>query len=905
MRGREGEAAALERLIDAARTGASGAVLVVGEAGIGKTALLAAATPGTEGMHVLRARGFESEAELAFSALHSLVRPLSDDLAAIPAVQAGALRAALAMAGADGAPDRLTVSVGTLSLIAAAAERAPILIVVDDAHAIDTASAEALAFAARRLEADRVAIVLAARDDARGAFAGIDNLVLGPLTVEAAGLVLRDRFEDIATEVAGRIARASGGNPLLLIEIADALTPDQLRGRSPIGDLLPSAGAAASLLRSRVAGLPAGTMAALLVAAASETGDAGEIRAALGRSNAAATGLDEAGRADLVTVSEGRVAFTSELARSAVYNGATLEERDRAHEALAAVTEADQRAWHRAAATHAPDESVAADLEQTAHRARRRAGYAAAERALLRAAAVSERDDDRSRRLIAAAEMAWGAGHIASALGHLDEAAAVTGDERLRQAARHLRGRIAARAGAALDAHALLAAEADRLATTDPATAAEMYAEAVLPCLRDGATELAVASGRRARELAPAATRAAMLADLALGTALMMAGVGDEGRTHIDAAATAAGHDGSAIDDPIIRSYLGLALRLADEGPRARAVLAAVIAEARAASAPGVLPYALARQASIDLEAGRFGSAASALDEAVRLAEATGQAADLGIALGAVAWLDAVQGRQEACRSHAAAAAAIASDLGPGSRFDMTAAALGMLELGHGRLEAAAAVLAEADRVGRSLGFSDATLWPHRAPDLVEALARGGRADEAAGVLEAFRADVDRAGRASARAALLRCAGLLADDGAFDEPFRAALELPGISPFEQARASLCYGERLRRARRRVEGRELVRAAHESFVLLGADPWAERAAAELRASGESVRKRADAEVDALTPGERQIALLVAEGLTNKEVAAHLFVTPKTVEFHLSNVFRKLGVRSRTELARAMG
>ena len=431
-----------------------------------------------------------------------------------------------------------------------------------------------------------------------------------------------------------------------------------------------------------------------------------------------------------------------------------------------------------------------------------------------------------------------------------------------------------------------------------------MLAEAVLPCLRDGRAHDAVAIGREARTLAPTGGAAALVADILCGAAHWMTGGGAEARDLIAASARAAGPTASRLTDPHLRLYLAFTLRLTGDGAAARTIIEAVIEEARTTSAPGVLPYALARSAAVDLEAGRWAAAASSLAEAVTLAEALGSQADLGIALGAQAWLDAAQGRVDACRANAARSLTIARSVGPGSQLDMMAGALGLLELGCGEPSDAVAQLAEPARLAAAQGFVDAALQPHRTPDLVEALVRSGRTADARDMLAPYLAEAERIGHPSGLATGLRVVGLLADDDAFDEPFGQAIELSRAAPFDQARARLCFGERLRRTRRRVEAREQFRLAAAVFTDLGATPWRERAEAELRAAGDAGRRTDPTTRDDLTPAEHQIALLVADGGSNKAIAARLFVTPKTVEFHLSNVYRKLGVRSRTELARVI-
>jgi ATP/maltotriose-dependent transcriptional regulator MalT len=548
---------------------------------------------------------------------------------------------------------------------------------------------------------------------------------------------------------------------------------------------------------------------------------------------------------------------------------------------------------------------VADELERTATVALRRGGYAAAERAFTQSASLSETDEARARRLCEAGSAAALAGRGSVAASLLDRALRLTGDDVRRSEARRLRARIASRGGSAADAHDELVREAGRIEGSAPERAALLLAESVLPCLRAGRPLEACAVARRAHDLArSAAELPRALSTLMLGTALIFTGDVVEGAGLVREAADLDDASQCLRDEPQLRAYLGAGLRFAGERARAGVVLRALVADARGASAPGILVYALTRLAGLELETGRWRAAAAALHEAARLGRETGQAADRGMALGALAWLAAAQGRDDECRERAAEALGLARELGVGATLDFAGSALGLLELGRGSPADAVAHLEPVVRLDSDEGWCDAAVPPYHTPDLIEALVRTDRADEAVALAEHFAADAERTGRALARAAAERCRGLLAPTDAFEHHFESALALaqPAANPFEHGRTQLLYGERLRREGRRVESRRQLRAALAAFDQLEARPWAERAATELRATGQALSRRGNPDGEELTPHELQVALVVAQGASNREAAAKLFLSPKTVEFHLGRIYRKLGVTSRLQLAR---
>jgi ATP/maltotriose-dependent transcriptional regulator MalT len=897
--GREHETARMDRLLDGAREGRAGALVVRGEPGIGKTALLDYAADRAEGMTVLAARGIEAEAELPFAALADLLRPVLTSIERIPEAQAAALRAALAL-GPPAAGDRFTVCAAVLSLLAAAADESPVLVLIDDAHCIDRSSMQAVLFAARRLDAEGIAVVIAQRDDPDLDVSGLQEVELRGLRQDAAAALLQ-RSGPVADEVAEKVIAASGANPLALIEIPSLLTPAQLTGTEPLDGPIPTGDALERALTQRVAKLPDQTQRALVVAAASGSSDLDEIIAAVERAGLDPDALDAAERAGLTFVDGSRFAFEHPLLRSAVYHGAPALTRRAAHRALAEGS-AERRPWHLAAAADQPDAALAAELERSASTARARGGHAEAAATLERAAGLAEDDDERARMLRDAAHEAWRAGATVRALGLLDDGLAQAGDRELVARLQHLYGVVEMWSGSPRAAYERLNAEAERIAATDPVRSARLLTDAGWACFMAGE----VIAGRAAAERAAARTEAGggfaeVLAGGLLGIAMLLGGE----RAHAEPLLRR--HE-PLLDDPAFleRSYgavwpAPLALVWMEEHDKARELFGRVIAQAREQSVPSVLPYTLVGLAELDFRTGGWARSYANAAEAVTLARQTEQPVSLAFALACLARIEAAQGRADDCREHATEAFDLAAN-GAGSVVVYAAAAVGLLELGAGRIDEAIEYLAGVRTEVEAHGLLLPTViqW---APDLIEALARAGRADEATELLASFEQAAEACTSTWGLGASARCRGLLGASDDFEADFSRALELQEASgtPFEVARTELCLGERLRRARRRKEARTVLRPAIERFERLGAMPWAERAKAELRASGETVEPGGVIATNELTPQELQVALTVAKGATNREAGAALFLSPKTIEAHLGRVYRKLDVRSRTELA----
>ena len=900
--GRDSERLALDRLLAEARGGRSGVLALVGEPGIGKTALLDYAAQQANGMRVLRARGIESEAEIPFAGLDELLRPALPAIDQIPAPQAAALAGALAL-GPARPGDRFAIGAATLSLLSASAEERPLLLLVDDAHWLDGSSAEALRFAARRLVADPIALVLAAREGEASLLDGSDLRVLqvaGLARPDAASLL---EASDLPGDVAERLIRATGGNPLALLALVS--DSDRLVAAPPDEPVPISTDIATAFLR-RFGRLPESTRRMLVVAATSDTGDLATLERAAASLGLKIDDLVTAEAAGLVTLDAGEVAFGHPLARAALYADAPASERRAAHAALAAVLpahEIDRRAWHLAAASVGPDEPAAAALERAGARARERSAYAVAAAAFERGAGLASADDARGRMLFAAAESAWLAGDASRTLARLDDVDPYATTASLSARVDHLRGQVAVRRGPVMDGYPLIVGAAAKIAASDPESAVVMLAQAVHGCFYAGDTPAMVSAANRAMELARRhrSRRVQFFATIANGMALVADGKGDAGVAAVRQAVGIAEGADELRDDPelLIWAAVGpLWLREADAG---RAWIERAFERARAEVAVGVLPpllHILARdQATTD----QWPAAQASYDEAIRLANETGQRVELGSALAGLAWLEARQGREAACREHAARAATLCRELGVGLYRVWAIQSLGDLELGLGRPGAAIEHYeAQAETLSEQ-GIADVDLSP--APELVDAYIRLRRDDDAASAAAEFIARAEAKGQPWALARAARCRGLLAGPDQMDACFDDALRLHDRTPdvFETARTRLAHGARLRRARRRVDARERLRSALATFERLGAGPWADQAEAELAATGETARRRDPSTLDDLTPQELQIARLLADGKTTREAAAAIFVSPKTVEYHLRHVYQKLDIHSREELA----
>ncbi len=905
--GRDAQLEELRARLDAARAGLSFALLVHGDAGIGKTALLDAVAEHADGMRVLRARGFEAESDIAFAGLHDLLSPLLDLRDRIPGVQAQALGGALALEEAATQHDRFALPAAVLSLLGLAAEDGPLLLVVDDLQWIDEASAQALLFVARRLDADGVVLLLAARDGEPWPFdpAGIERLHLTGLAEADARQVLAQRSDGMSPAVADTLVRTAAGNPLALRELPQSLTAEQRGGTAPLPSPLPPGAGVEAAFSRRVAALPPQTRRALLVLSAMQTRRADRLFAALAQLDLPASALDAAEAAE-VTIADGpQVDFAHPLLRSTIYHAATTSERREAHTALAEVApDAQRRAWHLANSATVPDETIAAALEDAARDARQRGGQATSARAFLRAAELSTDEPSRVRRLLEAATDEVASGHPDRGMRLAEEGLRHTSDDAMRTQLRRIRAQVSLRRAAPAMAYRLLHAEAERLAASDPGQAAVLMLEACAAPMMTGDMAQLRATAQRARELAGGRVESAVLvATLLIGAALVADGEPEGAAILTELEPALLDSDDLAVGLPEVVVMTGHSSIWVEAFDRADAVLSRQIAMERRASAIGRLVYPLAARSHLDLRRGRWIAALADADESVRLARETGHLNILPHNLAALARVEAAMGRTDDARAHAQESVELARAAGSTAIVLYGHGALGFEALASGRLEEAVEHLdraAEAQAAAR-IGEPALVQW---APDRIEALVRLGRAEAAAAALAELDAQAEKTGNTWARACVQRGRGMLAGEDAIAGHFEAALALHDHTPqpFERARTELVYGERLRRAGKRTAAREWLSAALTTFDRLGAGPWAERARAELNASGRTARRRDAGPSDELTPQEMQIARLVADGLTNREIGASLFLSPKTIEYHLRSVFRKLDVRSRTELAR---
>jgi DNA-binding CsgD family transcriptional regulator len=895
---RAAELGRLEELLDGLRAGTGSALLVRGDPGIGKTTLLDALVDRCgDGVTVLRARGVETEAELAFSALSDLLAPVIDSLTALPAPQSAALAAALAL-GPPTPGDRLAVCVATLGLLRAAAATRPVVAVVDDVQWLDASSRECISYAARRAGGP-IVIALAVRDpwDALEQ-AGLPELQLEPVDNDASLTLLRRTAPDLAPSVAKTIAEAAAGNPLALVELPGALTGDQRAGIAALELPLAPGARLHDALARRIDELDPLVRSALVVAAAHVGDDLAAISAACGDAQTDVGWLAQAEARGLVRIGSAHLRFAHPLIRGAVYQEATAAERRRAHRALAGVLDGEQRAWHLAAAAIGPDESVAVELEQVAAGAAARRAFAPASTALERAARLSPAPEAVARRLLAAGQAAGAAGTPDRAIALLEESSSVATDEVQRARGQHLRGLMLIWSGKVEQGTALLVSEAERAARHDPVLAGQMLAGAANGFTASTAYHRAEALAERAAALlgdgGDPTARAHVLATQ--GWILVLRGKTRRARGVLTEA------EGLAEGlDPLGPQWAGLHLILRARVPlgeleRALTESVAVCARAREAGALATLGGALIIAADAGFRLGDWDVTDATTSEAIRVAGDTGQSIWLGYALTFRARLAAARGNEQESRDAALAAQRLAESehIGSGRRF--VHGALGFLELSLGRIDEAIAELEIVERILEGSGLEEPTTVPF-APDLVEAYVRGGRVGDAQRVLATLERQATLTGSTFAGAATARCRGMLEDD--FDPAFAEALRLHDRCPmpFERARTVLAFGQQLHRARRRAEARERLREAQAGFVQLRAAAWVAQAENELRAAG---ARRRTARSNELTPQELRVATAVGRGASNREIAAELFLAPKTIEFHLRQIYRKLGIRSRTQL-----
>jgi DNA-binding CsgD family transcriptional regulator len=902
--GREREREVLTRLLAAVHGGNGGVLVVHGEPGAGKTALLANAVREGRELRVLRTVGVEGEMELPYAALQQLCSPILNLMEGLPEPQREALAVAFGLS-AGHAPNPLLVGLAVLGLLSEAAEDRALACLVDDAQWLDDASARALAFVARRLLAEKIALVFATREPAV-ALAGFPELHVGPLGNRDGRALLESvlpaRLDDRVLE---RLVAETHGNPLALLELPRGLTPTQLAGGFGLPAALPLSAQIQESFTRRLVTLPRDARRFLLVAAADPTGDLALVwRAAqrLGLAESAARAIESDG---LLSLDAG-VVFRHPLARSAVYSAAGADERSEVHRALAEATDPDvdpdRRAWHRAQATSMPDEDVAEDLERSAARAQARGGFAAAAAFLERSSVLTLDPARRAARALAAAQAKHQAGALDEALTLAADAEAGALGELQRAQVDVLRARISFAADRGSEAPPLLLAAARRLEQLDVGLACELYLDALQAALFAGrlggqadARQVAAAA-RAARPAAPARRPPDLLLE---GLALLITD-GPAAGTPILRDALIAFHRDEVGNEQGLR-WLWLAGRTAGFIWDYEGWDSLTMRQIRAAREVGALahvPLALSTRVGVHIFAGELRAAASLVGESDALAEATdGRVVP---PYGALA-LAAFRGREVELTRLAQSSTQDFLARGEGMGLTVSHWVTAVLYNGLARYEEAFEAAGQAAADPHELWFSTFALV-----ELIEAASRSGRPERAAEALESLSESTRASGTPWALGVEARCRALLGEGEAAETLYREAIDRlePTRLRVDLARARLLYGEWLRRQRRRLDARKELRAAYDLFCDFGMEAFAERAWGELQATGERARKRTVDTLDELTAQEAQVARLAASEHTNREIATQLFISPSTVEYHLRKAFRKLEVKSRTQLARRL-
>jgi DNA-binding CsgD family transcriptional regulator len=874
-----------------------------GEAGSGKSALLAYVHESLDGWHIAKAVGVESEMELAYSGLHQLCAQMIDRLELLPVPQRTALAIVFGLSE-GGAPDKFLVGLATLTLLAEAAEQQPLVCIVDDAQWLDHASEQILAFVARRLHAERIALVCSARigigDDI---LAGLPDLPVSGLGYsDARALLLENVQGPLDAAVCDQIIAESHGNPLALLELPRTWNAADVAGGFGLPAAQPLVGKIEESYAKRLRLLPSDTRLLVLAAAAEPLGDPVLLHRA-----AETMGLDMASVGPAVDSGQlsigGRVEFAHPLVRSAAYRSAVASDRHRVHHALAEATDAetdpDRRAWHRARATAGHGEDVAAELERSASRAQARGGLAASAAFLERAALLTPESAGRAARMLTAAHAKRLAGMPADASALLAKASAGPLDALQRATAQRLRGELALDQSHAGNAASLLLEAARCLEPFDPALARETYLEALTAASVAGRfSEGMLDTVARAARMAPPATELATTTDLLLDGLAVLLTEGIARAAPILKQALASfrdDDDGSAREVHWQWIATRIAVALFDDESLER-LNTRYVRAAREAGALGILPNLLNHLAALRTLEGALGEAATALDEADRIAAACGrQRMFVGRA-----WLAACRGDEREFLAINEVLEREATALEDDATLMAGAWARAAFHNSRGEYEAALAA-AQPTQVMDELGVSS---WA--APELIEAAIRCGRRDIAAEAHERLSARARASGTEVASGLEAASRALLNEGETAERAYREAVERLSSTRMRMnaARVRLLYGEWLRREGRRVDAQVELNAAHDFFSGAGAAAFAERARRELTATGQKVRRRSTETRDALTPQESQIAAFARDGFSNAEIGGMLYLSPRTVEWHLRKVFSKLGIGSRRQLREAL-
>ena len=905
LRGRSAERVQLDRLLESIHAGQSAVLVLRGEAGFGKTALLEYLSERAAGCRLARAAGVESEMELAFAGLQQLCAPMLDRLEQLPGPQRDALGTAFGLRTGE-PPDRFLVGLAVLSLLAEVAEEEPPLVcLVDDAQWLDRVSAQTLAFVARRLLAERVGLVFAVRAASdEHELAGLPEQVVGGLSDGDARALLDSATGRLDERVRDRIVAETRGNPLALLELPRGLTPAELAGGFALPDAAPLASQIEQSFLRQLQPLPVETRRLLLTAAAEPVGDVTLLwRAAerLGIGADAAAPAEAAGLIELGT----RVRFRHPLVRSAAYRAAGGSELQEVHRALADVTDPDldpdRRAWHLAHAAVGPDEEVAAELERSAGRAQARGGLAAAAAFLERATMLTTEPAHRAQRALTAAQAKHQAGAPDAALELLATAKAGPLDELGRAQGELLGAQIAFAVRRGRDAPPLLLRAAQHLEPLDQRLARDTYLDAFAAAtfagrLASGGGVLEVAQGALT---APPSLQPLRAADLLLdGLALRTTQGYGRGAPVLREALSAFRSERLSSEEAIRCFWLACYVAATDlRDDEIWDVLSArQVQLARDAGALTELPIALATRLALLLLAGELAAAASLVEELAAIIDATGSSLAPYGAMLLAAWCGREAEASKVIEANTSEVVARGEGLGL-SDIEWASA---MLYNGLGRYEDARAAAQQV------LAYPHDPLFSFIVPEFIEAASRSGRAEGADDALKRLAESTRASGTDWALGIEARSRALLSDGEAAEYLYREAIQRLGRTRvrFELARAHLLYGEWLRREHRRVDAREQLRRAHEMLSGMGAEAFAERARRELAATGETVRRRTADTRGQLTAQETQIAELAREGHSNPEIGGQLFISPRTVEYHLHKVFTKLEISSRNELQRVL-
>jgi DNA-binding CsgD family transcriptional regulator len=902
MVGRHSERAAIGRLLESVRDGFGGVLVLTGDAGVGKSRLLEYAAESAQDLTVVRLVGVEAETRLGYGALHRLLRPYLGRLPTLPQRQRDALSAAFGLTEASPS-DRHLVGLATLTLLSDAAAATPMLCLVDDVQWLDRESAETLAFVGRRLYADCLGLMVACRDRTgdHDVFGALPALRMeGLADVEARALLVAGVSGHLDQGVAERLLSGTGGNPLALLELAVNLGSEQLAGITPLPEPLPVNRQLEEHFRQTAAPLPADTQTLLLLMAATPTDDQAALwraAGALGLSIRSATPAVAAGILKRGTIVE----FRHPLIRSAVHSAASAEERRSVQAALAATSAPERRAWHLAEATDGPDDGVAAELEAASELAQARGGYSEQALVLTRAAEITAHPGMRAERYLHAAAAHLASGNLPAVQPLLDLATPDLTGPVARARATRLRASVDMVRSRPRHVPAMLLDAVADLGSTDPVASWDLLREATYAAIVGGRMitgttthEVAKATADAWREPAlPAWSPDPLMAALARSVAYGYAAGAPALAAALARLRTA---DDLQEQNPLSVMISAAGDELWDIEAKREILEKLVTADRRRGALHG-LSMALLALSTVEIWDGRFAAAEGCYNEAYDYMAATGfsESGDFHKAL-----LYAWTGREAELRAAVATMRAYSEHLGIGMTYRWIGQALSIFEIGRGRYRAALDALL-AVFTDHPLILGDINL-----AGMVEAGLRAGDRKAAAMAMERMEERAPLAGTPWALGLLARCRALMTGDDGAEHLYQESIAQLGKVPVavELAWSRLLYGEWLRRRRRRADARVQLRAAYESFESWGAAPFAERARVELLATGETARKRTvDTQFD-LTPQERHVATLAASGLTNPEIATQLFVTTSTVEFHLSRVFRKLGITSRKQIGRRL-